>query len=143
MTGTRSFAHAPASERTEIPTPDRDDQTAQDNEQNDECERALDGQNPTKEKGVKVHDRPQAKHAEDSTNVDVFAGTEEGCSQTDEHNECARLTVTQAGLPGNTLHQNHERVGTDTQCDEQLTAAFGDAYAQKQHEKTANHKRKA
>ena len=75
--------------------------------------------------------------------MDVFAGTEEDCNQTDEHNECARLTVTQAGLPGNTLHENHEWVGTDTQRDEKLTAALGDTYAQKQHEKTANHKRKA
>ena len=123
--------------------PDRDDQTAQDNEQNGERERAMDGQNPTEKEGVKVHDRPQTKHAEDGANVDVFAGTEEDRGQTDEHNECARLTVTQAGLPGNTLHENHERVGTDTQRDEKLTAALGDAYAQKQHEKTANHKRKA
>ena len=139
----RSFAHAPASERTEMPTPIETIQTAQNNEQNGERERAMDGQDATKEEGVKVHDRPQTKHTEDGANVDVFAGTEEDRSQTDEHNECTRLTVTQTGLPGNTLHENHERVGTDTQRDEQLTAALGDAYAQKQHEKTANHKRKA
>ena len=41
------------------------------------------------------------------------------------------------------LVKQRVQAGTDTQRDKQLTAALGDAYAQKKHEKTANHKRKA
>lgn len=49
----------------------------------------------------------------------------------------------QTARNGTRDRQEKLQAGTDTQRDKQLTAALGDAYAQKKHEKTANHKRKA
>lgn len=97
---------------------DRDDYTADCNQQEGKRQWVLPWENTGKQDGLKVRNGTKAEYTEGSPGMNLGAREQQEHRETEHHRRRTGLAVTQAGLAGHALHKDHKGVCAYIQCDE-------------------------